>query len=139
MAEVAVAVVVLGLSAVLVNTEPAKVDYDPPYAATVVGRGNNGENITVRFDVARTKTGPTTMRIHTSSGGRPVPFTEVRGSLVERTKGLGPVEVIFTSTGAGDGSAAAVVVPEAGTWTLTAQIRTDETTDYSATTVYPVR
>ncbi len=138
-AEVVIAAVVLGLSAVLVNTEPAKVDYDPPYAATVVGRGNNGENITVRFDVARTKPGPTTMSIHTSAGGRPVPFVEVRGSLVERTQGLGPVEVIFTPSGVGEGKVATVVVPQAGSWTLTAQIRTDETTDYSATTVYPVR
>ena len=139
LAEVAVAAVVLGLSAVLVNTVPAKVDYSPPYSATVVGHGNNGENITVKFDVARTKLGPTSMVIHTSSGGRPVPFIEVRGSLIERSKGLGPVQIVFSPTDAGTGTAAAVVVPEPGTWTLTAQVRTDETTDYSATTVYAVR
>ena len=138
-AEVAIAAVVLGLTAVLVNTVPADVEFAPPYSATVVGRGNNGEDITVQFDVARTKVGATTMRIRTSSKGQPVPFTEVRGSLVELTKGVGPVMFAFTATSAGDGTVDAVVVPSPGSWTLTAQVRTDETTDYSATTVYAVR
>jgi len=138
MAEVAIGAVVLGLTVVLVATVPANVEYAPPYSATVIGQGNNGESITVRLDVASTKPGATTMRIHTSSGVRPVPFAEVRGSLIERTKGLGPVLFVFTPKKAGDGTVA-VVVPAPGTWTLTAQVRTDETTDYSATTVYTVR
>ena len=138
-AEVAIGAVVVALTAVLVATVPANVDYSPPYSATVVGRGNNGEDITVKLDIAQTKVGATTMRLRTSSGGRPVPFTQVTGSLTERSKGLGPVKFTFTPTGPGNGTAAAVVLPAAGTWTLVTQVRTDETTDYSTTTVYSVR
>jgi hypothetical protein len=53
-------------------------------------------------------------------------------------KGLGPVKFSFNNDGPGHGTAT-VVVPAPGTWTLTAQIRTDQTTDYAATTVYSVR
>ena len=138
-AEVAIGAVVLAVTAVLVATVPANVDYSPPYSATVVGHGNNGENITVKLDIAQTKVGATKMRIHTSSGRRPLPFQQVVGSLTERSKGLGPVKFTFTPTQTGNGTADAVVLPTAGTWTLVTQVRTDETTDYSATTVYTVR
>lgn len=137
-AEVGIAAVVLALTAVLVNTAPAILAYPAPYSATVVGKGNNGQDLTVLLDVDRTQTGPTTVRIYTYSKAGPVAFVAVDGSLTEPSKGLGPVNFVFSGDGKGRGTAS-VVVPAAGTWTLTTQIRTDQTTDYSATTTYSVR
>jgi copper transport protein len=139
-AEVAIAAVVLTLTAVLVNTVPANQAFAPPYSATVVGQGSNGEAITVRLDVDRTKAGLTAVHISTHTPtGAVLPFAAVAGSLTERSTGLGPVNFSFTKAGPGRGTASAVVVPAPGTWTLTAQIRTDESTDYSATISYTVR
>ncbi len=138
-AEVGIAAVVLALTSVLVNTVPANVAYGPPYSAVVVGQGNNGQDITARLDVDRTKVGPTTVRIYTSTKVGALPFVAAEGTLTERSKGLGPVKFSFAGTGKGRGTATNVVVPAPGTWTLTVQIRTDETTDYAATTTYTVR
>jgi len=138
-AEVGIAAVVLALTAVLVNTAPANTAFAPPYSATVVGQGNNGEAITVTLDVDQTKAGLTTMHVYTHSrDGAVLPFVAVDGSLTEPSTGLGPVNFSFAGAGPGRGTASAVVVPAPGTWTLTAQVRTDEITDYSATTTYTV-
>jgi len=138
-AEVAIAVVVLGLTAALVNTVPGNQDFAPPYSATVVGQGNNGEAITVTLDVDQTKAGRTSMRISThTKDGAVLPFVAADGTLTEPGTGLGPVNFSFAGAGPGRATAAAVVVPAPGTWTLTAQVRTDQITDYSATTTYTV-
>lgn len=138
-AEVGIAVVVLGLTAVLVNTVPGSQAFAPPYSATVVGQGNNGEAITVTLDVDQTKAGLTSMRISThTKDGAVLPFVAADGTLTERSTGLGPVNFSFAGAGPGRATAAAVVVPAPGTWTLTAQVRTDEITDYSAATTYTV-
>ena len=139
-AEVGIAVVVLGLTAVLVNTAPGSQAFAPPYSATVVGQGNNGEAITVTLEVEQTKAGLTSMRISThTKDGAVLPFVAADGTLTERSSGLGPVNFSFAGAGPGRATAPAVVVPAPGTWTLTAQVRTDEITDYSDTTTYTVR
>jgi copper transport protein len=138
-AEVGIAAVVLALTAVLVNTVPGNQAFAPPYSATVVGQGNNGQDITVTVEVDQTKAGLTAMHIFThTKDGAVLPFVAVDGTLTERSTGLGPVNFSFASAGPGRATAAAVVVPAPGTWTLTAQVRTDELTDYSATTTYTV-
>jgi copper transport protein len=139
-AELAIAAVVLAITTVLVNTVPAEDAFAPPFSATVVGQGNNGEQITVLLDVDRTKPGATAVHVYTfAKDGQVLPFVAAKGSLVERAKGLGPVNFELPVLAPGHGSSEAVVVPSPGTWTLTVQIRTDETTDYSATASYPVR
>jgi hypothetical protein len=73
---------------------------------------------------------------------------------VDPARRLGPIRFAFRADGAGqpvgdgagqpvaDGAgrsvAGTVVVPAAGTWSLTVQVRTDATTDYSATLTYHV-
>jgi copper transport protein len=140
LAELAIAAVVLAITTVLVNTVPAKDAFAPPFSATVVGQGNNGEQITVLLDVDRTKPGATAVHVYSfAKDGQVLPFVAAKGSLVERTKKLGPVTFALPLLAPGHGSAESVVVPAPGTWTLTVQIRTDETTDYAATATYPVR
>ena len=138
-AEVGIAVVVLGLTAVLVNTVPGSQAFAPPYSATVVGQGNNGEAITVTLDVDQTRAGRTSMHLsaHTRAGAV-LPFVAADGTLTEPGTGLGPVNFTFAGAGPGRATAAPVVVPAPGTWTLTAQVLTDQITDYSATTTYTV-
>jgi copper transport protein len=139
-AELVIAAVVLGLTTFLVNTVPGKDAYTAPFSATVVGQGNNGEQISVLLDVDRSRAGATAVHVYTfSKDGQVLPFVAAKGSLVERTKGLGPVTFQLPVLAPGHASAEAVVVPSPGTWTLTVQIRTDETTDYAATATYPVR
>ena len=139
-AEVGIAVVVLALTTALVNAVPGRTAYAPPFSATVAAQGNNGDTITVLLDVDPTKAGPTTVHVYTyTTVGAVLPFAAVTGSMVERSKDLGPVTFDFDDTGPGHGTAADVVVPSPGRWTLTVQVRTDATTDYAATTAYTVR
>jgi len=104
-----------------------------------VGQGNNGEAITVTLDVDQTKAGRTSMHLYAhTKDGAVLPFVAAGGTLTEPGTGLGPVNFTFAGAGPGRATAAAVVVPAPGTWTLTAQVLTDQITDYSATTTYTV-
>jgi copper transport protein len=66
-----------------------------------------------------------------------LPFTGVEGSLVEKSKGIGPIRFSFAATGPGHGTAQ-TVVPTAGQWTLTVQVKTDAATAYAGSLLYPV-
>jgi copper transport protein len=139
-AEVAVGAVVIGLTTALVDTVPGRQSYAPPFSATVTGQGNNGEAITELLTVDRTKAGPTTVHVYTyTKAGVVLPFASASATLVERGKGLGPVRFTLTPLAPGHASAANVIVPSPGRWTLTTQVMTDATTDYAATATYTVR
>jgi copper transport protein len=139
-AEVVVAAAVIGLTTALVNTVPGRQSYAPPFSATLTAQDNNGDAITELLTVDRTTSGPTTVHVYTyTRAGAVLPFAGATGTLVERTKGLGPVRFSFTTLAPGHAAAANVIVPSPGRWTLTTQVRTDATTDYAATATYTVR
>lgn len=138
--EVALGAAVLVATALLVNSVPGVAAYAPPYSATVVGQGLNGASISVLIDVDSTRVGPTTLHLYTyDRNGAVLPFVAADGTLAGRPGGLGPISFGFAPTGPGHGTAPGVVLPQAGRWTLNVQIRTDATTDYSATTSFSVR
>ncbi|HET9657468.1 MAG TPA: hypothetical protein VFP72_19105, partial [Kineosporiaceae bacterium] len=138
-AEAGVGLVVLALTAVLVDAVPARVAYAPPFSATVTGQGNDGTTISVVLDVAPTRVGLETVHLYASSGtGAVLRFRRVDATLVERNQKLGPIRFTFAPTGDGHATAEGIAVPAAGTWTLTAQVHTDATTDYAATATYTV-
>jgi copper transport protein len=140
LAEVAVAAVVIGLTSALVNTVPGRQSYAPPFSATVTAQGAEGDAITELLTVDQTKAGPTTVHVYTyTKAGAVLPFASASGTLVERSKGLGPVRFTLTVLAPGHASAANVIVPSPGRWTLTTQVMTDATTDYAATATYTVR
>jgi copper transport protein len=138
-AEVAIAAAVLALTAVLVNGIPARQAYAPPYSATLTARNADGQAITVLVDVAPTRTGSQTVHLYTyTAAGVVLPYQSALADVTEPSAGLGPITFTFADTGPGHGTAEGIVVPAAGTWTLTLHVRTDATTDYATTTTYVV-
>jgi copper transport protein len=138
-AEVAIAAAVLALTAVLVNGVPARQAYAPPYSTTLTARDSDGQAITVLVDVSPTRTGGQDIHLYPyTQAGVVLPYQSALGTLTEPSAGLGPITFIFADTGPGHGTAAGVVVPATGTWTLTLHVRTDATTDYAAVTSYDV-
>jgi copper transport protein len=137
--EVAVGAVVVVLTSMLVSAVPARIAYAPPFRTTVTATGNDGGRISVVFDVSPTRVGPQTVHLYTySTAGAVLPVQTVVATLVEQQQHLGPIRFTFAPTGTGHATAEAIPVPAAGTWTLTAQIHTDATTDYAATATYTV-
>ena len=140
LAEVGIGVVVLGITASLASTVPARQAYAPPFSATLQATGVDGSAVTVLIDIPDTRPGVQTVHIYTyTTQGQVLPFVEVDGSLLEKSKGLGPVRFVFADTGPGHGTAEGVAVPGEGSWTLTVQVKTDDTTSYAGAVTFPVR
>jgi copper transport protein len=138
-AEVAVATVVLGLTAVLVNSIPARQSYSPSVETVLTGRNADGGTILVDVAVTPTRAGYQTMTIRTTTpAGVLAAFQSATGSVTEPALGLGPIQFTLTADGTGRATTADVAVPAPGRWRLTLQIRTDPFTDYAASTTYSV-
>jgi len=130
---------VLSVTSFLVATPPARTTYAPPFVATVQGRDVDGSVIRVVLDVAPTRVGLETIRLHTyTTNGAVQPFAAATGSLIRRGDTAGAVRLSFVVAAPGQGVANGVVVPSAGDWMLTVQVITNPTTDYAASTTYPV-
>jgi len=138
--ELLVGALVLGVTAVLTGVAPARETYSAPFASTVTAQAVDGSTLTVQFDVDRTSTTPGELHVYAyTPEGRVQPVTSVTGQLLEREKGLGPVRVTFASTGPGHVTGYGVVLPAAGHWDLTLQLRVGAATGYAATTGWDVR
>jgi len=138
--ELAVGAVVLGVTAVLVASAPARDTYSGSFASTVTAVGVDGGALTVQFDVDHTSRTPGEMHVYTyTPEGRVQPVASVNGLLVEQATGLGPVRVAFVDTGPGHATGRGVVLPGPGHWVLTLQIRVGDTQGYAATTAWDVR
>jgi copper transport protein len=137
--EACLGVGVLLVTSYLVATPPARTSFGPPFSASVTGKDAEGTPIRVVLDVAPTRVGPQTVRLHTyAPDGQVLPFESASLEL-RREGGAGPVRQQFAPIADGEAVAANVVVPEAGRWTMTVQVLTDATTDYAATAAYTVR
>ena len=140
LAEVGIGVVVLGITTSLVSAVPARQAFAPPFSTTLQAKGVDGSAVTVQLDIPDTRPGVQTIHLYTfTAQGQVLPFVEVDGSLLEKARGLGPVRFVFADTGPGHGTAEGVAVPGEGTWTLTLQIKTDDTTSYAGAVTFPVR
>jgi len=139
--EVVLGLAVLTVTTFLVATPPARTTYSPPLSLTVRGVNAEGQAILVTVDVAPTRVGPQTVRLHTyTTTGDVQPFGSITGTLSRSDAAdAAPVRVAFAPTAAGQAVASDVVVPSAGQWTLTVQVLTDATTDYAAEAKYAVR
>jgi copper transport protein len=145
--ETAIAVAVLGLTAVLVDAEPGRtaeaataaaaagpVDGDLHYDTG--GPGGTG-TVSVRIDPART--GPDTLEVtvrNAAGDHLDPPGLEAELSLPER--GLGPLTLALhrTATGTYAGSGQ---IPLAGTWQLALTVRTDDLDETTVRLPVPVR
>jgi copper transport protein len=139
--ELAGAVVVLVLSAVLVSQYPAKASTATPVevvlplqsAAGTAGAGS----VEVVLDPAATGSNTLDLHLH-DAAGRLVQPQQIAVGLAEVQQEIGPLDVELAPAGPGH-YVAEPVLPSAGTWTLTVTVRLDEFTAVTASTVFPVR
>ena len=139
--ELAGAVVVLALSAVLVSQPPARASVATPVEVSVPlqsAAGSTG-NGTVQITLDPATPGPATMHVYLfDADGQLTQPQQIAVSLTETGQQIGPLDVELAGAGPGH-YIGEPVLPTAGTWTLTVTVRLDEFTAVTASTVFPVR
>ena len=127
-AEIVVVLVVLALSALLVNARPAKQAYAAPFS-TEVKAGPTLVNVVV--DPA--KAGPLALHLYIlTSAGLIDDVPEVNASMSNAAAGISGLKVPIQPAGPGHYVAYGFDVPIAGTWTINVVVRTDNIDDYFA-------
>jgi len=135
-AELAVVLAVLAVTALLVNSVPARQAAALPFSTSFT---TLGVQVNVLVDPART--GPVN-RIHIyvlSSAGTPKAVPELDASLSLAAEELGPLQVPLRVGGPGHYYATHVDIPITGSWTLTVTLRTDAINEEVVPIVVPVR
>lgn len=139
--ETALAVVVLGVTAVLVSVEPANAQIARESAAAQVPAYTGPVNVVLPFDaggpngsgklavtVLPGKVGPNEIHLSVVDAQyQPRDVPEVRAELRLRAKNLGPLPVDLQYIGAGHYIAQSAVLPMPGQWELAITVRTSDT------------
>jgi copper transport protein len=126
-AEVMIAMAVLAITAVLVNTPTAREAYSPPSSAAAAfdtgGPGGRG-NVSVLVTPARL--GPNQFHVSvTDNSGRPYLPQQIQADLSLPSRGLGPLPVRLSTDEPGVYRSGLTVVPATGVWQLRVTIRSD--------------
>lgn len=140
-AEVAIAVSVLAVTAVLVNTPTARETYIPPVNVVAAfdtgGPGGRGD---VNVRVAPARIGPNQLFVKvTDSAGRPYRAQQVQAALTLPGNGFGRLPVQLTADGPGTYRASAVIMTIAGQWRLRLTVRSDAFDETTVELPVPVR
>ena len=140
-AESVIALVVLAVTAVLVNTPTARESYFPPANAAVsFNAGSPGGRGTVSLTVTPARLGPNQFRVSvTTSGGQPYRPGQLDAALVLPARHLGPLPVRLTPAGPGRYLAGPAVLSTAGRWQLQITIRSDASGQASVAIPFSVR
>jgi copper transport protein len=125
--EVAIVLVVLAVTAVLVNTPTARETYAPPAAAAAAfNTGGPHGTGTVRILVTPDKLGPNQFRVSVTNGqGQPYRPQQVEVALALPERDLGPLPVKLTAHGPGIYLSVPTIVTITGQWQLQVTIRSD--------------
>jgi copper transport protein len=138
--ELLLAVVVLGVTSVLVGTPPAESAVVQPLDTTLPLKGTSGTSGSVQVSIDPGSTGPNTLHIYLfDDSGQLTQPAGITVTITEPSQQLGPIEVKLEPAGPGHYVADAMDIPAAGTWTLLVSVRTDEFTAYTASTTFPVK
>jgi copper transport protein len=126
-AETMIVLVVLAVTAVLVNTATARETFAPPASAAVAfNTGSPGGRGEISITVTPAVLGPNQVRVSvTSSAGRPYSPRQIGVALLLPARHLGPLPVALKQDGAGRYASGSVAVPIAGQWQLQITIRSD--------------
>ena len=137
-AELVVAVVILALTAVLVNTATGREAYAPTVSASqAFDTGGPGGSGVVHVFAAPARLGPNTIEVYfTTAGGQAYVPAQVTAALYYPAKGLGPLPVTLTRTAPGQYRAQDATVTFTGRWTLQVIVRSDAFDETSVT--FPV-
>ena len=129
-AEFGLAVVVLAVTALLVESQPAAETAPkagPVTASTPfdTGSANGAGTVTVTLDPARVGSDQVQVSVLDKTGkAEPVP--EVDASLALPAQQLGPIKIDLKTAGPGHYSASDVLVPMTGTWQVVVTVRTTD-------------
>jgi copper transport protein len=138
--EVAVAAVVLALSAVLVGTPPARSQVDRPVDVLLPLQGAAGPSGSVQVSVDPARAGANTLHVYLfDDSGRLTQPAAIAVTLTEPSQEIGPLDVALQPAGPGHYVGDGMTIPGAGTWTLEVAVRLDEFTATAASTEFPVR
>ena len=138
--EVAVAAVVLALSAVLVGLPPARSAVAQPVDVVLPLQSGSGPSGSVQVSIDPARPGGNTMHIYLfDDTGRLTQPVGITVGLTEASRDIGPLDVEVQPAGPGHYVADGMAIPGAGTWTLAVSVRLDEFTATTATTDFPVR
>jgi copper transport protein len=138
--ELLLAVVVLGVTSVLVGTPPAQSAVVQPVDTTLPLKGTSGTSGSVQVSIDPAGTGPNLMHLYLfDDSGQLTQPAGITVTITEPSQQLGPIQVQLQPAGPGHYSAESMDIPAAGTWTLLISVRTDEFTAYTASTTFPVR
>jgi copper transport protein len=121
-AETLLALVVLGVTAVLVAEPPgrAALATERTQARSSTAALGGGRTATVTVDPGRH--GPVTVTVQLSPGAKPQQLT---GTAALPDKQLGPIKLPLRATGT-EYTASGIVLPSAGQWTITLTVRTSQ-------------
>jgi copper transport protein len=139
-AEAVIAVAVLAVTAVLVNTPTARESFiSPASAAVAFNTGGPGGRGSVSVSVTPARLGPNQVRV-TITGSRGGPYTprQVQVSLSLSARNLGPLNVPLTPDGQGR-YLGTVTVTITGQWQLRITIRSDAFDETTVAVPVPVR
>jgi copper transport protein len=137
--EVLVAIGVLGLTAVLVNTATARESYTPT-AATTQHFDTGTVQGTVAVVVAPATLGPQVVHLTLmNSKHQPYKPAQVAASLTLPDQGIGPLALSLTSDGNGKYHTAAAPVGIAGAWVVNVIIRSDAFDETTVTAPATIR
>jgi copper transport protein len=138
--EVAVAAVVLALSAVLVGLPPARAAVAQPVDALLPLQSATGPSGSVQVSIDPARPGDNTLHLYLfDDSGRLTQPVAITVSLTEASQQIGPLDVKLQPAGPGHYVDDGMDIPGAGTWTLTVTVRLDEFTATTASTDFPVR
>jgi copper transport protein len=135
-AEFAIALVVLAVTALLVNTPPAKQAANVPFSQSFSVLG-----VQVNAIVAPAKAGPGN-QVHfyvLGPSGQPTAIPELDAAITLRSEGIGPLPIPLEVASPGHFRATDVDIPYAGNWTLKVTVRTSAIDEQEIYTTLPIR
>jgi copper transport protein len=135
-AEVALALAILAVTALLVNAVPAKQAASQPFSQSF-----NTLGVQVNAIVAPARTGPGNQFHFYVLGrlGQPVAIPELDAAISLPSEGIGPITIPLVVAAPGHYRATDVTIPVAGDWILKLTVRTTAIDENVVTAVLPVR
>lgn len=130
--EVVMAAAIVAVSALLVNSQPARQVLSQPFSAEV----RAGPDVLVDVVVDPAKAGPVAIHLYTlSAGGGQIDVPEVTATLSQPKAGITNLKVPLQRGGVGHFLVGGFQVPIRGTWFLAITVRTTEFDEFNAAPV----
>lgn len=134
--EVGIAVVVLGMTALLVNAVPARDALAQPFAT----EARAGPKVIVDISVEPAKSGPLDLHLYTlSDAGAPVAVAALDASLTLRDADIGPLIVPLVRAGPNHFASYGFDLPVAGRWVLSLVVEEGAGRRAGAEVTLPIR